>query len=365
MKFKTLIFFIFSTQILIGQVNIYYGDFCNIVLYRSVDPCAEAMGKILSVSDQKYFTLLSNPALDNSNKEVSTYFSYSNPFYTYNKAEINSFGITYNKGSIGSVGFSMEIFELGFNMGDLNYPEDKLYSLSYANSISNIFNFGINANLITGDNYRYGEEKKSATIGFFDIGLSKNIKLSESKTVKDEINIGLHITNIFGKKANNNTYSPDYILKIPFPSILRIGLENRIFFFENGKKNYNFITLKSAIEYEDLLNFNTFNTIKFGAELTTLDLLSVRIGYYYRFEHYKYSRNYGFGSYNFEYDCDGGSFTFGAGLNIDFRRFLNDVPLSLIIDFVNMKQPLPLDKLGYVSIDNFHTVLARLRYHIN
>jgi hypothetical protein len=385
-----MLFFIYPVY---GQMilNNYY----NIVLFRYTDPYAEAMGKIQSVGDRNYFTLLSNPAIDNSGKEISAYFSYGNPYYVFDKAEISSFGVTYNTGTIGSFGLSMESFEYNQKSSDDYYATDELYSFSYSNNIFDIVNFGIDVNLVADNRFK----DKSSNAFFFDIGLSKKFSMYEDENLKHELNSGLQIVNVTGKKIENEPINQLYAL--PFPSVLRIGLEDVLTLYKNNDRDYKLITLKTAIEYEDLLNVRTLSTIKFGAELNTLELLSLRIGYYYRFEEYKgyyyvydgvwYKANYHYYDYsdgnvylkilppgwrveNYHHDYSNGCFTFGVGLNLDFKRLLNGPPIALTIDFVNLKQK--TIRVEYIeegdrseiysySFGNFHTVLARLRYHIN
>ena len=373
MKLKLFICILFFIYPVYGQVI--WDNYYNIVLYRSVDPRAEAMGKILSVGEQKSFTLLSNPALDNSGKETSVYFSYGNPYYIFNKAEISSFGITYNIGTIGPFGLSMERFEYNLNTsyyGGNYYATEGLYSLSYSNSISDILNFGIAVNMVADNKFK----DRSSNAIFFDIGLSKKFSIYEYEKLKHQLNSGLQIINVTGKKIKNEPilYN-NQAFSIPFPSVLRIGLEDILTFYKNSDKDYKLITLKTAIEYEDLLNAKTLSTIKFGAELSTLDLLSLRVGYYYRVEEYKVTDSYyDYGDillYEriYHYDYSNGCFTFGAGLNIDFKRLLNGPPITLSIDFVNLKQTIREKALSdgrseTYSLGNFHTVLARWRYTI-
>jgi len=339
----------------------------------NTDPRAEAMGKIQSVGEKKYFNLLSNPALDNSGKEISAYFSYSDPYNLFAKARIRSVGVTYNTGTIGSFGASME----NFNYGEHYYyylnsylnsdATEELYSLSYSNKIFDILNFGITANLIVDNKFK----SNSSNATFFDIGLSKKFSMYENEQLKHELNAGVQIINVTSKKIHNDPPLPvGQFVRIPFPSILRIGLEDVLTFYKNNDKDYKYVTLKTAIEYEDLLNAKTLNTIKLGAELSTLDLLSLRVGYYYRFEEYKGTYYYGLYQYNYHYDYSKGQFTYGVGLNLDFKRLLNGPPMVLTIDFVSFEQTFKQKNLNEggntltFSLGNFETILVRFKHII-
>ena len=257
MRLKLFVCMLCLVYPMYGQVvmNNYY----NRGVYRSMDPRAEAMGKIQSVGENKYFNILSNPALDNSGKEISAYFSYSDdPYYSFLKASIRNFGVTYNIGTIGSFGASME----SFNYGESEYlnfdATEELYSFSYSNKIADILNFGITANLIVDNKF-----KSSSNATFFDIGLSKKFSIYEDEQLKHGLNAGLQIINVTSKKIQNDPPLPvGQFARIPFPSILRIGLEDVLTFYKNNDKDYKYVTLKTAIEYEDLLNAKTLSTIK-------------------------------------------------------------------------------------------------------
>jgi len=369
MRLKLFVCMLCLVYPMYGQVvmNNYY----NRGVYRSMDPRAEAMGKIQSVGENKYFNILSNPALDNSGKEISAYFSYSDdPYYSFLKASIRNFGVTYNIGTIGSFGASME----SFNYGESEYlnfdATEELYSFSYSNKIADILNFGITANLIVDNKFKI---TNNAT--FFDIGLSKKFSMYENEQLKHELNAGLQVINVTSKKIQRESIRQYYypIVAMPFPSILRIGMEDVLTFYKNNDKDYKYVTLKTAIEYEDLLNAKTLSAIKFGAELITLDLLSLRVGYYYRFEEYKGTYTYYYNDaylyqWNYHYDYSKGQFTYGVGLNLDFKQLLNGPPLVLTIDFVSLDQSFKeqdLNEGDYIStfsFGNFQTVLARVRY---
>jgi uncharacterized protein YfkK (UPF0435 family) len=376
-------------------------------VYRSVDPRAEAMGEIQSVGEKKHFSLLSNPALDNSGREISAYFSYSDyQNYFFGKAKERTFGVTYNTGTIGSFGASMG----SFSYNDVPFrlllarlsssiwidpavfsnflTNEELYSLSYSNKISDIVNVGVTANLLVYNEFKNdfnafydfidNKSKTTNNAAFFDIGLSKKFSMYEDEKRKYELNAGLQVTNVTGNKIRNifvlyNPYNYNQIITLSFPSILRIGIENVLTFYKDNKD----ITLKTAIEYEDFLNAKTFSAIKFGAELSALsDLLSLRAGYYYRFAELKgtydnpsyddlYSYPY---LYNYHFDYSQGHFTYGVGLNLDFKRLLNWSPIILIIDFVSIdptftEKFLPIGG-GIFSSGDFQTVLARFKYII-
>ena len=349
---------ILSFQNVFSQV--YNSGYETLFFERCAGAKNEAMGKILSVGNSSYFTLFANPAINTENKEISAYYSYSNPYYSQDKFGFNFLGITTNLGNIGAFGVAL----LHNNWGEYTYSTienphgqkyfafENLYTASYARSIGKICDFGVEGNLYVDNRYL----NKSFQNSFFTIGLSKAFLLKEGSTSKDILHTGLQIVNLFGQGVKYDYSNPYWtsapVKTFPFPSILRIGIENELILLKNESCfDQHYITIRTSLEYEDLLNSKTRSSFKFGSEITTLDLISLRFGYF------NTQLDYWF---NIKKKLD--AFTFGAGLNIDLREYTENWPFALLIDYVNMKQTV-IENSNYSG--NYNTIQARIRYFWN
>ena len=118
--------------------------------------------------------------------------------------------------------------------------------------------------------------------------------------------------------------------------------------------NTNDIELLSHLEYENVVNATSdFKfIIKFGQEITIGDLFSLRAGYFSQ-----KINNHG----NPDIESSFSQFTYGAGLKIPLSTiFKMRNPLSLSIDYVNLKQPTALTTL---NVDKFNTISFNLNFN--
>ncbi len=187
MKTKCFFILIFlSFQSLPSQV--YHGGFEDIFFDRFSGAKNEAMGKILSVGSAPYFTLLANPAINTGSKEISAYYSYSSHYYLDDDFSFKFMGATINLDNIGAFGLSMSDFDWGnvYTSTSIS-PEgiskydaaEKLYTLSYANSIGSFLKFGMEANLYVDDRY----SKKTFKSTFFNVGIGKDFVISDGNDI--------------------------------------------------------------------------------------------------------------------------------------------------------------------------------------
>jgi hypothetical protein len=119
------------------------------------------------------------------------------------------------------------------------------------------------------------------------------------------------------------------------------------------EKSY-FIGFTSGFEYQDLLNSDKRTAYKVGGELSFLDIIFLRGGYYSETKIV-----YGFNSKSKLED-----FTYGFGFKLDFDRHLtSDFPLILIFDFVSLEQP-SSTVTAIESWDNFTSFTLIANYRI-
>lgn len=353
-----IVLFVFSSILTAQDYNetvkwIFFG--------RQLSAKTEAMGRILTLGYDNNFLAQSNPASLISTEGISLFYSQSSRLDRFLLSDLNHYcgGASYKKENIGAFAFNVQYIDRGeFNKTTMNTDgsiendgvvqlTEQLYTLTYSNIIYNWFSFGVNINLL-----KQTRVRRNNPIGtFFEVGLLKTFNLVETTHIRDEITIGTQLKNIFNQSITNESdvgFNDDAGY---FPSIFRIGISNVVkFFAKNLYKHSHFIGLTTGFEYQNVLNSEYRTAYKFGSELSFLDMVYLRFGYYQTLEIHSSSSN------DFIEEL-----TYGFGINLNFEHYLsNHFPISIKIDYVNLPQP------SYVNFidnrDNFNTFNLILNY---
>lgn len=329
-----------------------YNDFAQEIFFgRLPSAKTEAMGRVLTLNFDPYFVSQSNPANLVSTKGVAVFYSNSSPFYGYNDATYHYAGVSYNSTTIGAFAFNFLLFNSGptifipaWGIPFTNPFEEKryLYTLTYAYEIKNWFSFGLNANLFVAD---FGTDETFSDT-FFELGLSRNFKIIQDLEIKDDLTIGTQLKNIF----NQSFSAIDEAQSDAFPSIFRIGVSNLFEYTDTDvfEKAYLF-GFTIGLEYQDLFNSDKRTAYKVGGELSFIDIIFLRGGYY--------------NERIFSSKGELNEFTYGFGLKLDFDRYIsNNFPLVFVFDLVSLEQPTYIT--DYDGWDNFTTFTLIANYRL-
>jgi len=334
-----------------------YKDFAfEIFFSRQPSAKTEAMGRILSVNFDPYFVSQSNPANLVSTNGIAVFYSRSSQLYVYDDATYDYAGISFNSQKFGALAFNYlalnmveDVIEPPIGTSLLGTIENKryLYTLTYSYKIPEWFSFGVNANLFVAD---FGSDNTYSG-SFFEIGLSRTFNLLQDKQYNDDLTAGTQIKNIF----NQSFTTIDEAQSDAFPTIFRIGLANTLEYKENDSDNDSHLfAFTLGVEYQDLFNANHRTAYKAGSELSLLNILFLRGGYYH-----ETTIDYGFNSTGQLEE-----FTYGAGLKLDFNSlFTDDFPLIINFGYVSLKQPTYIT--NYDDWDNFTTFSLIVNYQLN
>ncbi len=344
--FQLLLFF--STP-LIGQT---YNDFASEIFFgRLPSAKTEAMGRILTLDLDQYFVSYSNPSNLVNSSGASIFYANSTPYYTLTEAVYNYAGFSYKHPTIGAFAFNYMRFSYGltfYKTGELGpqatgsyEPGREIYTITYSYGIPDWFNVGVNANLFV------FAESENFTSTFFEAGLSRCFNLMKDSFISDELTLGTQLKNIF----NQSFSAIDAAQADAFPSIFRIGVSNAVEYTNTAmyEKDY-LIGFTAGFEYQDLFNSRARTAYKAGGELSFLDIIFLRSGYYSE-------RKY-FTEGNLE------DFTYGFGLKLDFQKYIaNEFPLVIWIDYVSLEQP----NYGQAPAgwDNFTAFSLIANYNLN
>jgi len=142
------------------------------------------------------------------------------------------------------------------------------------------------------------------------------------------INAGASISNF--TKASTTSHFPDFEVKYYLPIISRYGLS-----FNSGFGTRSFFDSGSTVqvllqsEYQLLLNSRYKQGIRFGRQVTILDLLALRAGYY--------EENNDIYNLPDENKRTFESFTYGAGVELPLYRWTK-TPIKICFDYTNLPQ---------------------------
>ena len=363
MKIRVVIFLLILSSSIYSQT--YNGVASPLFFGRQASAKTEAMGKILSLNFDPYFTSQSNPAELISVEGASAFYSHSSsPYYIMDKANFYFGGTSVNLKELGAFAFNIQWVDWGsFVITSSTSPKPigwyrmttKLYTFTYANRLLNYFNFGLNANFFIED---FGIDKPYKGT-FFELGITKNFNVLDETKINDNLLFGIQMKNIFNQSIEflfEQENGDNIKEKEAFPSIFRIGISNE-FKYSNEKiyKHSHLFGLTTGVEYQDVLNSKYYTAYKFGAELSLLNTLYLRMGYYYRT-----SDNHGFNA-NKSYMDD---FTYGFGLNLNLENYLVVYfPMSIKINYVNLKQPSAVTHFD--SWNNFTAFDIIINYRFN
>ncbi len=353
MKKIWLLLFILTSGISYSQTN-YDGFMEELYVGRQPSPRAEAMGRGLAADNQNDFGSYYNPALTSNGEGLKINTSFSNKYYYADKAYWNYFGATYKLKNIGSFGLSNYHFNYGYELpittaanpegdGSTYQIHYDMTSLNYSREIAKDFSAGINITAINHHNETSLITVDKNMAYTFDLGVLKKFSLPSfsNANLSHSINIGSSIYNITGAKFvfisnefGTGLVSSDALL----PSIFRGAVGYNF----NAKGNVfgrtgNTFSIISNFEYEKILNTAKYETYKAGAEFKLFDILGLRLGWL--------SRNTNSTRSVFSYNL--GEFTqfkYGAGVKIPLDLiFKMSTPLSVTVDYVNLKQPQRID----------------------
>ena len=316
----------------------------------------EAMGRIVTLNYDPYFVSHSNPANLVTTNGVAIFYSKASPYYFTYDATYNYAGISYINPTVGAFAINYLNLEMVENIPQSpggpdpigSFEENRLlYTLTYSYAIPNWFSFGINANLFVDNSV----EDQSFTGTFFELGLSRNFNLIHDLPIKDDLTVATQLKNIFNQSFAYNDETPARAL----PSIFRFGLSNTIEYIDiDGDKESYLFGFTIGFEYQDLFNSKHRTVHKVGSELSLLDILFLRGGYYR-----ESSIEYGFYS-----TLKIEEFTYGAGLKLDFEQlFEENFPVIVRFDYVNSKQPTYIT--SFDDRDNFTTFTLIANYRLN
>lgn len=319
-----------------------YNNFAyEFFMFHQPNARAEAMGRgngaVPGGSFQTYYNAAASSFTEGANAaytKVDPRHILADNWYYYN------YGASYNTGKYGAAAFNY--FRYTYN--EITYTEDPssqdiksfdpyggLFALNYSYKFKNDFALGINTNFF---HYKLSPKAESKTF-FFDIGAIKKIPLG-SGAFKQDVYAAASFNNILNTKTKTKMETTDefgapYIFEYIdyMPSLLRLSGAYEITYKPEGWK-FTPASFIASAECQDMLNSKYYTMVKFGAELTFMEIFKGRIGYYTE-NNNDYGNSVNASRIN--------EVTFGFGVSLPIYKLAPSVPLEINADYVNLKNP--------------------------
>lgn len=336
-----LIVFLFLTY---GQISAQtvHGFAEEFLLLHQPDARAEAMGRGNAAVTGHPFQILFNPAASSFAASVDLDYTYLDPDYPgLRNNSYYAYGVNLNSGRYGAIGFNyfryayenwIALIDLAGNdaISGIDEPQQsEMFSLNYSYKFVNGFAVGATANYFAADFYYC--KSNSFT---FDLGVLKQFTLSEGK-YPQSLSAAASISNIFGRKLSqeyrDNSFRNPFNIKYSdfMPALMRAAGAYELIFNPHELKRNPLSVLLTA-EYQNAVNHKYYNSVKFGLELTALEILKIRAG--------QYSESLNDGSRK-DYEKSISGTTWGIGLRLPIYKASKSLPFEVNIDYAWSENP--------------------------
>lgn len=305
----------------------------EVFLGRLGNAKSEAMGRITSVLDLNGNTFQTNPTNLLNTKTLNVFFGSTNPYYLLYDAKSTFSSISFRKGNHAfgvntykfSYGEQAATDVYGNNIKKI-YPNKQIYTFGYAGKYYGL-EMGLNYNLFIDDfDYKTPGREKQYFGQFFNFGLTKKVTQLSTENYFDQLIFAASILNGFANDFEIMTS------KVEFPQIAKYGISNKFYYYNKDFSDQRYLLgFTAAFEFQDNLNYDFDTAYKCGFELSILDLLFLRSGYYYRTKN-----DHGYDE-NKDHIKD---FTYGIGLKVDMNPIVKfNCPLTINCNYTSLKQP--------------------------
>ena len=200
-------------------------------------------------------------------------------------------------------------------------PQSSIYTLTVAARPVAHFYVGANLNLLRA---KFPGQSRSSL--WPDLGVMKVFRWGESGNIEHRISLGSSLSNCTGSDIDSPTGRED------LPVAFRIGTAYRVSWVHRSWHNrLRTLGLLCHLEYQDVLNWDYRDAYKIGGEVRLLEILALRIGYYYG--------NIADQDVAVDEYWDGET-TYGLGLGLPISRLSrNAPPLRVSFDWVSREEP--------------------------
>jgi hypothetical protein len=334
------------------KAQIYDHDAEYMFFFTQPNARSEAMGKGNAAFTGSPFMSINNPAssyfLKGLNAEL-THIDFNYPHFT-STCTYNAYGAGANLGKYGAISFNYLHFVFGIPVErpegealDVNPSVERAEGASgitlqrgpfpprpFTNIYIMNYSYGLLENLAFGVNLNFFEDTNTEIYAkgwLLDAGIMKKFAISSS-TGQHNLFLALSFSNLTNTRLEDEWRGLWYL-----PSVIQIG---SVYEFEPNLREFDFNIIKILLSagYYDLLNSSNYTQIRSGAELTILEMLKLRGGWYSeKLNDYRDKSTYDIEKIN--------EFTFGFGFDINVAKVMKvEFPLTVMIDYTSFQSPL-------------------------
>jgi hypothetical protein len=305
-----------------------YGFLSEFFFNRVPSARAEAMGKGYAPADGDLGSIYFNPAGTATIGRLAINTSYTPPGYYVLTGSYHTFFAT---GSRLNRYFTIALSQYKFDFGKtaianaVKKPFTERNTLTIASEPVRNLLVGVNANYFV---WQPGSVEKKSTAVYIDAGIIKKMIFVQGQKNRHSLSAAASISNI--NKAHTNATFSGVSSRYYLPVIARYGLSyqwayGKMFFIDTAS----IFKLLLQAEYQQVVNSKYRSGIRLGAELTLLNLLALRAGWYNE----KIYDN-GFPELTKSLLKE---FTYGAGLHIPLYA-LAKIPVAVTVDYTSLPQ---------------------------
>jgi hypothetical protein len=292
---------------------------------------AEAMGKAYASVDGDLNATFYNPAGLSNISGLEIAGGYARPFGIIDDSYFLHTGAGYRLNQYLQFAASntqftirdLTLTDLEGNELDKGNISTNIYALTLASEPLERLYVGLNMNY-----FRFDALSAShMSAWYFDLGLIRKFMLLENEVSSHSISLAMSVTNVNSAEANGEFI--DREVNEILPVIARYGANYSFTLNKNFLlKNHQTLAFLAQTEYQDLWNSPYHSSLRFGGEITLLELLAIRAGYYNE-------KIDDLGSVNNKSEIE--DFTYGFGLQIPLQKMAN-VPVQINFDFATFPQ---------------------------
>ncbi len=316
---------------------VYRGSSEEIFFGRQPSARVEALGRGAAAFNDDVTATFYNPAGLSSLRGLSVAASYASPYYLLTDAWYNYLGAAYSIDSCIVVALSRYYFTYGVEIERYTYdakllgtsePTTTLYTLSAATNLIQGFSVGVNLNVMDlAQNYTPVLESNihnHELVYFLDLGLQQRFEFDHTKHLAGQLQLGANLSNLNSSKIE--------YASVRLPVRFHLGAAYSVRY-----RSESFLPMREICrltfvgEYQDLLNSKFYTTTSGGIEVSFLDVIAVRFGYWSQTQDdlgLKVNRS------------ENHSLTLGLGFHLSMKELTqNRIPLSIQFDFTHLNHP--------------------------
>lgn len=346
---KFILFAVFSVPIL-GYSQYHYGFLKEHFFARQQNARSEAMGRSYTAMHGDLQTVYANPAGLATLRGIELSGSVTPPTYYFTTGNYHTLALGFGINRYVQIALSQFQFNGGTSElpGFVAMPFSKRTTLTVSSQPFNNWHVGLNIHRLVFQH----EWLPEANTLYVDLGLQKRWKWAGKRLWSQEFVAGGSVSNASGSHLDliQNNHSEPNDLPVIAKAAFMYKYGRNLGWGSDSLQTFAFLI---HTEYQDILNGAYENALRAGTELTLLDMLMLRAGYYFETQY-----DYGYPQFNVS-KLEG--ITYGLGVKLPLHQ-LTGIPFSAQLDYCSLPQP-SFSKISVTQVQDFTTWNLKLNWY--